>query len=271
MIGVGISLSEVAMRRRASGGSGGGGGSDLFSILDGIGHSANLLTCLDAGALASYGGSGQTWADLSPNNGDFYLGTDGDVNAEDPTFSGVAGALAESVYFSGEGTRFTQVADFGAQNFHKAGAAFTIAAVIYHPDGETSDTTLLYTGEAAGTFFGLGAAGPGFTINESGPSTALTTPTGANWHFVAVSFDRAGGATGIKFVLNEDAGTHDVSTVGAESGDDAETATLICSANTGAVRSGAFMTWSVAKSAAQLETIRAALKAQRWTSLYEAP
>lgn len=55
---------------------------------------------LDATISASYGGSGQTWANLiaSPADGaaqtdyDFFLGADGDVSTDDPTFTGTAGS-----------------------------------------------------------------------------------------------------------------------------------------------------------------------------------
>lgn len=267
MLGIGLGLTGQAARRRASGG--GGGGSDLFSILDGLGHSANLLTCLDAGALASYGGSGQTWADLSPNNGDFYLGADGDPGADDPTFNGVAGALTEAQYWTGTDLEFTEQAPIGAETFHQAGATFTIAAVVYLSGGSPEYVDALRTGSESGIQFRLNDADLRLLVNDSTVTMVATPPAGANWHFIAVSLDRAGGATGVKFALNDTAETADVSAF-PEVGDAPEFGARVMrgSANT---RRAAVAVWSVAKSAAQLETIRAALKAQRWTSLYEAP
>ena len=64
---------------------------------------------LDATKSASYGGSGQAWANLVPVPADgstrtaydFYLGTNGSIGATDPTFTGTAGSSA--AYFALDG------------------------------------------------------------------------------------------------------------------------------------------------------------------------
>lgn len=71
-------------------------GPDLLSSIAGLSVSAEL----DATLLASYGGSGQTWANVitSPSDGaaqtayDFHLGADSGSSTDDPTFTNNAGA-----------------------------------------------------------------------------------------------------------------------------------------------------------------------------------
>lgn len=81
----------------------GGGGSYLDEVL------ASTCCDLDATISASYGGSGQTWANLiaSPADGsaqtgyDFHLGTDDSSSTDDPTFSGSPGD--DAAFFSHDG------------------------------------------------------------------------------------------------------------------------------------------------------------------------
>ena len=82
----------------------------------GIGPTAHLdsiissaICDLDATILASYDGSGQIWANLiaSPADGesqtayDFFLGADGSVASDDPTFTGRAGDAAAHFLYDG--------------------------------------------------------------------------------------------------------------------------------------------------------------------------
>lgn len=98
--------------------------------LDGV---LDSVCCdLDATIEDSYGGSGQTWANLiaSPADGadqtdyDFYLGDDGGATA-DPTFTGSAGDAA--AYFALNGSQYFSSKDFSAMptlyNMHKSGAS----------------------------------------------------------------------------------------------------------------------------------------------------
>ena len=95
---------------------------------------------LDATLSASYGGSGQTWANLiaSPDDGsaqtayDFYRGATSSSAGDDPTFNGSAGDAA--AYWSVDGGDFFQIAagnTSALKNLHKttggAPATFAIA------------------------------------------------------------------------------------------------------------------------------------------------
>lgn len=116
-IGVGVNMGGVVP-----------GGSDF---LDGV---LDSVCCdLDATIAASYGGTGQTWANLttSPADGagrtdyDFFLGADGSATTDDPTFTGSAGDPA--AYFALDGGDYFQSKTFSAMttlfNLHKSGTS----------------------------------------------------------------------------------------------------------------------------------------------------
>jgi hypothetical protein len=77
--------------------------------------SSNLFE-LDATCASSYGGSGQTWANLNPTPADgsgqtaydFYRGSTSSATGDDPTFNGSAGDAA--AYWSVNGSQFFQIA-----------------------------------------------------------------------------------------------------------------------------------------------------------------
>ncbi|MGB0817404.1 MAG: hypothetical protein ACPGQQ_00765 [Candidatus Puniceispirillaceae bacterium] len=93
----------------------GGGASYLDSVL------ASTICDLDATVSDSYGGSGQTWANLiaSPADGasqsdyDFYLGAGSGSSTDDPTFNGTAGDAA--AYWSFDGGDYFSLA-LGSSN-----------------------------------------------------------------------------------------------------------------------------------------------------------
>lgn len=113
-------------------------------LLQGVANaaqSANFELCLDAGALASYAGSG-LWLDQSGQGNDFRLGSTTGADTTDPTFHGVAGAGSVNEYFSFDGGDYVEIAS-GVNpafitNMHKAGGAFGLAEILYAPTGTTS-------------------------------------------------------------------------------------------------------------------------------------
>jgi hypothetical protein len=186
-------------------GCGGAGNADLLSILTSLGQTANLEFALDAGAAASYGGSGASWLDLSGGGHDWYRGTDGSAQASDPTFNGTAGALSANEYWSFDGgDLFTYDSPTPAawEAWHKNNAAFTLMAWTWRT-------------AAGGAYFGTwgGSALTGFEWSDganngtqrlhvgNGGATVLQVTTSAAsstsaWHMRAVSVDEAAGGGG---------------------------------------------------------------------------
>ena len=98
-------MSTIINPFRFCGDSGGEAGGS--SYLDGV--ISSVCCDLDATISGSYGGSGQSWANLisAPADGsaqtdyDFYLGSDASTSTNDPTFTGTADT--PSAYFSLDG------------------------------------------------------------------------------------------------------------------------------------------------------------------------
>ena len=90
-------LSPAAFRKNGS----------ITPYLDGL--LTGAVFDLDATMLASYNGSGQTWANMiaapadgsAKTAGDFYRGVNGTATATDPTFTGSAGS--QSAYWLHDG------------------------------------------------------------------------------------------------------------------------------------------------------------------------
>jgi hypothetical protein len=129
---------------------------------------------LDATLTSSYGGSGQTWANLiaSPDDGsgqtayDFFLGATNSATTDDPTFTGLANDVG--AYFSFDGGDLFQIAAGNTTklaNLHKTtgGGPFTIVVA-----GRSEGT--VGTNGICGNIAGGGGAGAGFRIS----STQLT-------------------------------------------------------------------------------------------------
>jgi hypothetical protein len=133
----------------------------IYAVIHSAGEDANLELCLDAGALASYSGSGTSWNDLTANARHF--------TTSSLSFNGVAGNLSSSEYFStaGAGTAAltgAQPAVFDAM--HKDSAAFTVMWAGYIGANAASGQTLW--GDCSGTPGGTGVQ----SWNNSGPTTA---------------------------------------------------------------------------------------------------
>lgn len=143
--------------------AGGGGSSDrLLSGIANAGQSSGMDLCLDAGALASYSGSG-LWMDQSGQGNHFRLGSTTGVDTTDPTFHGVAGAGSTAEYFSYDGDDYFEIAA-GAnpasfQTMHKDGASFSVLSLLYVPAG--GNAPMLSTENGAIT------VGFGFDFNGS--------------------------------------------------------------------------------------------------------
>jgi Concanavalin A-like lectin/glucanases superfamily len=166
-------------------------------IIDDLGLSNGLQLCLDAGDIASYDGTSQTWLDRGQGN-DFFRGTTSGAQASDPTFNGTAGALNENEYFSFDGgdvfTLDTTNPDW-VNSIHKSNAKFTLAGWIYvnalgldhvifgtNSGGITNIGYIFYVA-AADDFLNF------FTTNGAAQDVLVTT-TGAvktGWNFLAIS------------------------------------------------------------------------------------
>lgn len=181
-----------------------GTGTSLMDAITTAGLAASTVFCLDAGDSGSYSGSGQTWADLSGNGYDFFLGATGSAASDDPTFNGSAGALTNAEYWSFDGGdyfRYDAANEATFESWHKDNASFTFIAVLWTPATPGASATLI--GDPTS-----GATGPGvrwfvqssnkMSVNvRTASANALTTQTtdaalGADaWHFVALSMREA--------------------------------------------------------------------------------
>lgn len=175
---------------------------------------------LDATQSASYGGSGQTWNNLtvSPADGasqsdhDYYLGDNNSSDAADPTFNGSAGDPAAYWSFDG-GDGFTlakgsvsAMPDF-YKNLHKStgGQAHSICFVgRFTPTGGSSKA-LGGTGKGSTTAHGMTYFIPGFATTDklglgwydgSGGNTFIDSAVIADSTdvFIVMTFDPSTGA-----------------------------------------------------------------------------
>jgi len=187
---------------------GGDGPRSLLTIIQRLGLTTNLQCVVDPGVSASYSGSGQNLVDINGAD-DLYLGTGSGVDAADPTFTGTAGDLSDSTYFtcdSGDGFRW-QSQPTWAETFHKDSAVLTLLFVVYRPSNTRFDLFGNNGGNSAniGCFTGLSSFGGeelswfvtdvGTALNAQ--STANYTTTG--WRFFMISVDEAAGAGGSFF------------------------------------------------------------------------
>jgi hypothetical protein len=175
----------------------------LFAALQTLGYTAGLQTCLDASDAASYT-SGQTWTDETGNGYSFFRGTNGTVEAADPTFNGTAGSQTSSTYWSVNGTQeFTlnQANPAWYLTLGKDSALFSICGWIYKPalsaystifgslDGSTPihGIALLISPASALEFNAANNAGTAFALAIV---STVTVPANT-WTFVAVTINEA--------------------------------------------------------------------------------
>lgn len=184
----------------------------LKQMIDAISAGASLNFCLDAGALASYGGSGQVWGDLSGNDIDWNRGSSGDPDGADPAFNGTVGKLSESEFWSFDGGDcFSEaLAHTFAEGWHKDNAALTLGAVAYLGSAATQylwSTALEPGSGGTGSRFYIGSDGLlRWNVVTSGSNnilvaSAASVPTGA-LVFLAVALDESVGSGGGTFQIN---------------------------------------------------------------------
>lgn len=172
----------------------------LRGIINNVGLSAQPAFVLDAGDLASYDGSSQTWTDATGNGNNYFRGADGTAEATDPTFNGSAGDISDATYFSLDGGDFfrpTAVHTF-SDNWHKDSGAVTFIIVGQFQAGAASQlifTTMNGTNDGVELIM-LSTEIMRFqhaltnTTNETISATAVV-PTGSGIHMLSVRYSEA--------------------------------------------------------------------------------
>lgn len=176
----------------------------LINVLNKLNLLSGLKLVLDAADPSSYT-SGQKWLDTSGNGYDFFLGANGTVTTDDPTFNGPVNApLAYWSFDGGDFFRYDTTNETWMQNIHKDNARYTFISWIYPITGVNN----MIIGNNGGT---SGSGGIGFQFGT--PSTdnvtmrigsnvapltvmnknSVTTVSNAAWHFIAASVDEATG------------------------------------------------------------------------------
>lgn len=135
----------------------GGGGGGSGSIQDIV---AEAVFDLDATQSASYGGSGQTWANLVPNPHDgstqtawdVTLGTSSSAASDDPTFTGTAGT--SGAYFAYDGGDMLSILSMPQymREMHRTTAQFTMGFCL---NVAASNQGLIGTGNGVSAGTGL--------------------------------------------------------------------------------------------------------------------
>src|SRR5688572_10725967 len=108
----------------------------LLTILNGLGLTANLKLCLDAGDNLSAPAAATSWLDRSGNGYDFFRGTTSGADATDPTFNGTPGELSAAEYWSFDGGdffRYDTTNETWMQNLHKNNALLSFFCWLYLP------------------------------------------------------------------------------------------------------------------------------------------
>lgn len=202
-------------------------GKTFLEMIQAASADSGLVMCLDAAALGSYPGSGQTFTDLSGNGNNFYRGANSTSEARDPTFNGTAGSLTENEYFSLDGGDYFNdtLSQSWADDWHKNNAEWTLVGVDLIKS--SMDPNPLFSSYQATTFDTNRGIDIVVSINPSngnmsfvmrsmsGSSTALTanplsTPAYSFSDmlvFWAVAIDESAGASGGFMRWNELTGT----------------------------------------------------------------
>lgn len=202
-----------------------GGPASIYDIAVSLGVTSNMLVCLDAGAAASYsGGTSQTWTNLVPAGGtSFFRGAGNTAEATDPTFSGVAGSLSPSEYFTLDGgDYFSEVtAAWGDDTFINNDQSFTLVYLFYPT---TAALIPLLDNQSSGTWRGItyyaSSTRKMGVLFDNGGGTVVSTLSNAlydlnTWNFGAVSINEATGS-GI-FAINSNVETFNSTRSGSPS------------------------------------------------------
>lgn len=177
---------------------------------------------LDAGDPASFSSpTAETWVDVQ-NGNNFYVGTTGGVDANQPTFEGAIGDFTAAFGFSSSdvvGFQEASALTF-AEPWHKDNAVFTVAGLVYLPsastsaprgvflfgssDGLTSSRGVLFALQNNNTSRILGlTVGKGTSPLALSLSIDVAAYANVNaWNFVAVALNEATGANGATFFVN---------------------------------------------------------------------
>lgn len=164
----------------------------------------DLVLCLDAGDSDSYGGSGQTWADLSGQGNDYQLGAGSGSGSDDPTFNGSAGGLSDAEYFSFDGGDFFSPvsATSWADAWPNDNATLTIAFIHYKV---ASGWYVLTRSSDANADVGVALLiSPAdklvYEVDDGAVDVLFQVSTSTigddAWHFLLVSLDEAAGSGG---------------------------------------------------------------------------
>lgn len=201
----------------------------LLNALTGFGASSpvsivetNLVLHLDAADAASWddGVDSQRFRDMAGGGYDFFRGSDGTVQAADPTFNGSVGGKSSSEYFSFDGSdyfKYDSANEAWMNGLHKNNAKWTLEAWIYFGNVATDQDLM-------GATSGFSTEGIRFQVNTSAhpqiivsnasgsawglnTNDASITITQSAWHQLALSFDEGGGASGSFFVYDGAQGT----------------------------------------------------------------
>ena len=251
-------------------------------MLTSLGLTSGLLVNLDAGDSASYNGSSQTWTDRSGLGNHFYLGSGSGADGSDPTFTGTSGGLSASDYFTvNTGDYFTEsLAGWGDDNFHKNGATFTIALVVYEV-GYISGYPAYYgngTDTTTGSYLGLNRPGPdlfyaswNFGMSQGTPGVTSVLTSGS-WHFIAVSINENGGAGASLAMVDSTTTTFDANYPSPSSGNATYSAKIMADGSGGSYHSNgarimSFMVWNRALTATELSNLRSRFKQSRLPAL----
>lgn len=189
----------------------------IDDVLTGLNLKAALKLLLDAGSSLSWPGAGTSWLDVSGFHYDFFLGTDGTVSANDPTFNGNVGDLNLNQFWAFDGGDwFTYDANNEPwmTSFHQDSAKFAIQTTFYAPSigvqhyfcGDANSQSqigfafYITSTNKIGYYCANGSGVYAFAANSTIGITA------AGWHTVAIIVDEA--ANLLTFVVDGVTETH---------------------------------------------------------------
>lgn len=257
----------------------------LIDIIAGTNQLSGLLVALDAGDLASYDGTSQTWTNLAANVGtSFHRGTGIQASNDDPTFNGTPGARTPNEYFSFDGNDlFREVtAGWGDDGFHGAAAKVTVLAIWYGPASMTfpvlATCYCVNAGDTPGVIVFRQSTTRRLALYQEGNNNdgAQVTTTAAfmanEWSFLATSFDANGGTTDVRHRINSTVEEYPNEPLNYSNDIADLPATIGAFANgqstaEAGTRLAMLAVWSRALSAADLAALHAAIKADRFPML----
>ncbi len=195
----------------------------LYDAIAGLGLTANLKICLDAGDAASYPGTGTKWLDTSGNGYDFNFG-DGVTSTTYPTFNGTAGKLSSAEYFSFDGGdyfSYDSANEAWMNTLNNDGAVWSYLAIFYAVTLSSSNNLIATSGSSN---YGIRAGSvwtdpPGvveLSLSVSSPAaTWFFTPDSGNsinnnaWNVLGLGVSENGGVGASAFISKNGTATYD--------------------------------------------------------------